>query len=1287
MSRRASPLAPTPGPGSKNLPALEKLSLVRKSDIAAKRKKVAGTPENELSEEEKQALETRALNFALAAAEILGDSTLSEAEFDAQRMMAATPGIFAVEDALVEKRRQIIEVVLSRRFWKGKWQWGSPGDACPPDSSTVRLLQSMKSYAFAAAHAPLDEELPDGAPPETATHRETLKRMIATLGNRGSGGAGSSTDAPTSADQSAFEMTLSRVLLFSDVQTAPVAERLQLIQFFDDNINAPLTVPTEVVEIMRTHMRMLFFATTLDMETNDDPDNRPFLSIMTGRQWSIPRPNVGRDIFSHVQADLSFQKEESDGVSLLVKTYWEELRKIIYSMPIVGNASEMDVDEEGETYRETLPDSTTTDEFEKALRNWEQLGTKTTRDNYMIKAKFIRMFMRVAAYKDKFGWFAQSGFNLYALVACASRSALWQSRDAAKAAERARKTSAAELSSMSPAKQAAVLKEASKESMPPGSTVELADLLQDDAAEAEAEAGAEEELPAGDGALPRAPEDSDDMDTDSTSGMDRPKTAAQGMEMVMTAVMVASGDLEEETVPGPAALTRSTTAATNTEEEYTSGSMVPQPSASQTAATEEAQTALRVNAELREIVKQAEAKVKDATAKAKESEERETKSAEALEAKQKELSDTKEDQKSIQEQIKKLEGERQTVKKAAVKFIKDKTKEDQRLREQAEADRKAAETRLTDKINEMYLLRTQAADTESELKRELSMLKAEKDRLSTEDQEGEDKTMELMMGLLNKLTPGLDELRKAALRGPPSDAADEYAEKANKYLDAAKKRLDDVKARVKAFIENGGDFKELLQDVMSEVAQVGEVVAAKKDSLIERIWRAMRSHAAVIWAMVSDKEERQKLLGWAYGIFGAAKQLFVVLAGLLSALRTRSIMGGSEGVLPGETFAGLFTIGSIALTAAQNYALKTDDPFHSYFFLYRAATKMYDMLYGNEYAATTWLPEVIYRPLYRLLSGNGTLFWGDFTWREQATTLAINLAVTGGSLAGGFLFIKAFGTRAVLGRTSSKMTLAVARGLRVLSYVYQFEELRTTYRVFNTVTGYVTSFVWDGVTYVLDESARITIMILERLGIRAILPINTLASIGKWMAANPMSVLALIALGLSLEYASKKGYLDKYVPTDEQFRQFVKRARMLASDGKDKVLSGGGRPTRTTKKTFTHAFRSQSDTAGPSEEDGSGPSRTVAQDDEEEDDEDEEGLPAATPVPPDDTTGIEDDDDEVAGTGIRAAVAEMAKLQGMKISNPVCGNFVVLSKPSKQRPSVSACLVLMLHTDMHGMDR
>jgi hypothetical protein len=327
--------------------------------------------------------------------------------------------------------------------------------------------------------------------------------------------------------------------------------------------------------------------------------------------------------------------------------------------------------------------------------------------------------------------------------------------------------------------------------------------------------------------------------------------------------------------------------------------------------------------------------------------------------------------------------------------------------------------------------------------------------------------------------------------------------------------------------------------------------------------------------------------------------------------------------------------------------------------------------------------------LYRLLSGNGALFWGDFTWREWATTLAINLAVTGGSLVGGFLFTKAVGTRALLGRTSSKMTLAVARGLRVLSYVYQFEELRTTYRLFNTVTGYVTSFVWRGVTYVLDGSARTTMMILEQIGIRAVLPIDKLAWIGSWMAANPMSVLTLLALGLALEYSYKKGLLDKYVPTDEQFKEFVKRARMLASDGKDKVVSGGGRLKRITQKTFTDAFRSQSDTAVTSEDDGSGPSQTAVEDGEEDEEED---LPAATPVPPNEMTGImrddsEEDDDDGAGTGIKAAVAEMAKLKGMKVSNPVCGDFVILSKPRKQHPSVSACLVLMLNTDMHGMDR
>ena len=60
-------------------------------------------------------------------------------------------------------------------------------------------------------------------------------------------------------------------------------------------------------------------------ETNGDPENQPFIDLMT-KLWPLRVRGVGDEFFSHVQADLAFQKEESDDVSVLVRTYWEELR-------------------------------------------------------------------------------------------------------------------------------------------------------------------------------------------------------------------------------------------------------------------------------------------------------------------------------------------------------------------------------------------------------------------------------------------------------------------------------------------------------------------------------------------------------------------------------------------------------------------------------------------------------------------------------------------------------------------------------------------------------------------------------------------------------------------------------------------------------------------------------------------------------------------------------------------------------------------------------------------------
>lgn len=1296
MSRR-NPTGGYDPPATNDLPFLGNLSLVDSADISApKRKNKVPLPEEspdapELTQEEREDLERTAVSYMMAASQVLVGSSLQEAETLSQRIPVS---LFAYNRERLQTRRDIFASVLNSRFWKKK-VWGKPGAAVPiVESSIIRLLQSIKGYDYAAAHHPLDQELPPSFSPSDTnlvqSHRRTLKAAVAMT--KGSIPEGvSAEDSVTQADLESFETQLGGVVLFGDVQTAPVHERDNIIAYLDGKIDQSPVVDVVTVSIMRSHFELMYSMTLKILQVADD--NTEFKVAMDAMEVDAFEaiPGVAGKLYNHVVADLSAPRS-SEVTARMVRAYWELLRQIVFSLPEVGSPTELEIDEDGEAMRNNAPSPEEIGEFRDMYDALKRSSTRTEEEKTELKVAFMQMVVRIAAYKG-WSWFAQSSLNLYTLHALMVREARWQTESARLTQKQASASATAILSKKTPEQRDVAFKEAAdKAGVPPSGLGEM--LEQTGLADASTSGDAaddEEELPA-DAPLPQA------MDSETAP-------AATPSETLQTAIVVAAssnGFLQEAEQPREAMVTRSTVPTDDGVETTVVDQLEPTAPSGAEACSQNAINAVRIQLAINASSNEAMAELQAARDRATESDAKQAEALDKVTQLQDQLAQAQEAKKQLDEKIAQI--------RAAAKKVADGAKKDKELR-------KEAEQRTMAKINELGAEKEKANQAEIDLRKKINDLEEEAETLKETGSEADKDTSQTISQLLQKVTEGLESLKNTAANVAPSSVANAQYEKDKKQIEEAGAKIKDLKARLAQLHKTSGDeHKQLLDQIEEVIKQVSGAVDDQKEGWLEGAWQWMKAQGDAIDQVFQDPKLADKAFGHANALFSNSKTLFLALALLRSRMATindafpdvnkpwlrAEPMGGIFEIDSTDALAALFSIGSFLLVRAQNAEKPPEEkkaPWNRYVFLYQGAVQLWGQMTGNSvYGYRSFLPSTVRNYILRLMGGSATIKATQMSTWDVVLEGGLNLATITAFKYGAPLMLKSLGMNALLGKKAEYVTEGIETGFLVLEKAYMIQSIAKSWSTIKQFAGMplrIYQHIRVGpIQVIIDRGAQTATMFLNGLRFIVNIPYNMLVAIGNLVSSHPGLAIACVLFGFSLAYAQiKYKVLNKAAAKGKAtYAEVVKRARTL-------------KPASENGSRFTGLLRrGAADTAGPSS-DGRGETMQVDDSRSGDADTDEsmgEGkdeadeMPAPAPVPrgPDDDvdemTGIvvDEDEDDGAGTGIfQASISEMAKLQGMKINDPICGNFVVVSKPSKQRPSVSACLALMLNTDMHGMGR
>tara|TARA_B110001452_G_scaffold242619_1_gene225523 strand:- start:5246 stop:9142 length:3897 start_codon:yes stop_codon:yes gene_type:complete len=1298
MSRR-NPTGGYDPPATNVLPFLGSLSLVDSADISApKRKNKVPLPEEspdapELTQSEREDLERTAVSYMMASSQVLVGSSLQEAETLSQRIPVS---LFAYNRERLQTRRDIFASVLNSRFWKKK-VWGKPGDAVPVvESSVIRLLQSIKGYDYAAAHHPLDQELPPSFSPSDAnlvqSHRRILKAAVAMT--KGSIPEGvSAEDSVTQADLESFETQLGGVVLFGDVQTAPVHERDNIIAYLDGKIDQSPVVDVVTVSIMRSHFELMYSMTLKILQVADD--NTEFKAAMDAMEVDAFEaiPGVAGRLYNHVVADLSAPRS-SEATSRMVRAYWELLRQIVFSLPAVGSPTELEIDEDGEAMRKNAPSPEEIGQFRDMYDALKRSSTRTDEEKTELKVAFMKMVVRVAAYKG-WSWFAQSSLNLYTLHALMVREARWQTESARLTQQQASASATAILAKKTPEQRDAALKEAAdKAGAPPSGLSEM--LEQTGLADASTSGDAaddEEELPA---AAP-IPEEDDG----SPEAMDSETApAATPSETLSTAIVVAAssnGFLQEAEQPRAAMATRGTVPTDDDVETTVVDRLEPTAPSGAEACSQNSINAVRLQLSINTNSKETMAELQAARDRLQESEAKQAEAAEKTTQLQTQLADATEAKKQVAKQLRaekaKLDELRAKATSVAEKNMK--MTEDRR---KAEAGRKEAENATLEKITELEKVKQQAIDAETELKEEANRLRQEIQALKDKSSDADQDTSDTISQLLQKVTEGLDSLKNTAANVPPSSVANAQYEKDKKEIEEAKAKIKDLKARLAQLHKTSGDeHKQLLDQIEEVIKQVSGTVEDQKEGWLEGAWQWMKAQGDAIDQAFRDPKLADKAFGHANALFSNSKTFFLAL----SLLRRRMVtindafpdlrkpwlrpepMEGLFEIDSADVLAALFSLGSFLLVRAQNAGKQPEEKasWNRYVFLYQGAVQLWGQMTGNlVYGYRSFLPITVRNYILRLLGGSAAIKVTQMSAWDVLLEGGLNLATITAFKYGAPLMLKSLGMNALLGKNARYVTEGMSTGFLILEKVYMIQSVAqswSTIKQFADLPLRIYQHIRVGpIQVIIDRGAQTATMFLNGLRFIVSVPYNTLVAIGNLVSSHPALAIACVLVGFSLGYAQKKyRVLDKAAAKGKAtYAEVVKRARMLQP-----APENGGRFTRRLR-------RAAADTAGPS----SDASADTMQVDERRggdadpgegmaDDDDDDDLDAADSAVTAD--GMEDDTEATgAENGIESSVAEMAKLKGVKIADSVCGNFVVVSKPSKKPPRVSACLALILNT-------
>lgn len=435
----------------KVIPSLNNLSLtVRSYDISTKRKSTAdfaneeedGTPEA-LTEGEVNDLMQDAMKLIGGLTNIMGGRTLQEVESQTRLLLMAQPMLFRRDLTDVASRTTQLEGVINDKVRDSNLEW------CPKGSSCVRLLQSLKAMFFSLAHAPLNTsmeaatlKLDEGSRQELKKARQTLITAVNLMGRSrigvaadATGAAGSSSTeeaSPGDSNLDRFENNLSRLLVFGNVQLVPFPDRVNFLDEWNQDMAAP-KVNRPAVEAIAQHMQLLFYATEKAFLVNR-ANTDSFLDLFKAEALERKKLPSGKQLpnrlFRHIVDDMHSSYID-ENVSALAKQYWQMLL-LMFDTTVDFENGQYRVNEEGERMRTTEPTKEEVKEYEDARTKYQQTNAERRKkeDEYKVKAAYIKLIMRLAMYQ-KWSWFANSACSIFSLQALAYNRSIAQTRSGA----------------------------------------------------------------------------------------------------------------------------------------------------------------------------------------------------------------------------------------------------------------------------------------------------------------------------------------------------------------------------------------------------------------------------------------------------------------------------------------------------------------------------------------------------------------------------------------------------------------------------------------------------------------------------------------------------------------------------------------------------------------------------------------------------------------------------------------------------------------------------------------
>jgi hypothetical protein len=1287
--------------------------VVRGDEISAPKRKApaqfndAREENNQLSEDDARLLAEEAINMLGSLADLMSGTTLVELERQTRLLIDAQPMLFKIDPVQITVRTRVFEKVVDRIR-------PSNALACPPKTSCVRLLQSIKAAYFAIAHQPFSQPLPTGGEfdqikDEMEGVREKLRQAVNAIGESvtsapaAAAAAGSSSDAGPSSENAStedgnlerFENNVARMLLFGDVQIVPFAGRASLLKYWDKEMSSD-----EVGQIQMTtlkmHMEMMFYATNNTMNTNKVLVPTEFLNVMTEEPVER-KDNIAPRLIRHILDDMASTTIDANN-SMLAKEYWKMLR-MLFDTTVVFEDGVFLVNEEAERMRGTQPTQEDIDEFSRAKEAYRSKdpAALTPKDQYDVKVAYIKLFMRIAMFQNsKWSWFANSAINLFSLDAIGFRLSIAQT-ESGRSVSRAQRAfvdaSIQEMRRENPERLPLVVDRAIQQ-VQTGAVEDSEQVLSAEAMKEDAGEG----------------NDAGDPGMTAQSG-------TTGGELISAIMLRSVLNSPPPAATGPVLRRDETTPEINDEQSMTSDlSIMPR----QSPAASESEARYAAISKENNILKD---RLDEALKNMDKYSSRLESVSEGASAAENRIGD-------LQEKLDAAVREAEEKERATAK-IKERADLANKMYDKAVKLQKNVEGLLKEKedlLAELEKAQEEQDGTEQALNAanyELGAQKSEMEsRLAEAGEEAASKVRE-METQLKGLRDQLQKTQQAAQRRSSSSSS-ENSNPGKPILDGMQKRMEAIEAELKKMnkmrqaaasastSKRGAPLSALqLKQTLNAVKGMTEKGQAMKDMSAQlrraELERQLGNLGSASRMVKRYHRQSDDVLGWVYGLYKNGKTLTLILDFLVRS-SSRPYNGST---LVDLTKLGLFGVGSYILVEVSEYLLSGDasSPINQWmsenvdirtFALLYQAVVQYTYLRGyrgrvlpiplvNLLDSWTGIPSAL-QGVSDLLQGVSDL-WSlgsaplrvldtlTFNSLSRARNAAVALLIVGGAFYAGPTLLKLskqlyriIPAAPVLGRVIVKLSPVVVEGLQIFYGIFMWRQ----------IYAYVT-------TPAMLMGSPFIQAVVKAFGLAK----EAAVQLANAISENPVTTVSMIALAFALRYAATKYNLKDKSKKFVQ-RQLAKRSKWLQEkrDEEAGVRRLEGMTYQEAMSIIVARYQRLVEEGVDDMDSGISPVRPKLMPPRRGEDAAPDPLPndetvmpprrgedaAPDPLPNDetgDTNGMEVEE-----------VDAFAKIAGTRVQDKMYGTFVLLAEPHKNPDvSVAACAALMLSTDLHGLGR